>query len=730
MSSEYLIGSVAVQIYQGDNNYSIVSVKKKSGEFITAKGYNLPQKDKITYKFVGKYVTDKTYGENFVVDYFELNTETKNDIVKYIAKTIDGIGPKTAENFYAEYGNNTIEALKDYGKILAVVNSHKKAEKIYESAKKNLNDKELYFFLMKYEIPMTVITNVANELDNAKEVIEENPFALKRFGVSFQKLNRMAISIGCDLRSTDRIRAAINSYLVETIANKGHLFSFYDDVLKGSLNLLNANSPVTIYDEEVKKVLRIMKDKGEIMLEKCNGDFVIYDAENYKEESYITQHIYHLVSESEHCKKYTANDLKPYIKKYEKLYNVSLSEKQKLAVLNVMNNFCCVITGSAGTGKTTVLKFCINIYKDLFKTDSIQLLAPTGRAARRMSEATNWDAQTIHSKLKIGKDGFVNGDVTDDIVFVDEMSMTGNAIFYKLLNNSAEYTKYVFIGDPQQLPSVESGNVLKDLINAEIVPVVKLDVIYRQMKESLIISNANKIVAGISDFKTGDDFVFVNKTGSVEIQKEVIKIFCNELFDRVNNVNEVQIITPMREKGYLSAKSLNLLIQNEINPLRTGEKTLKVNGYDFRVRDKVICQKNTDEVKNGEIGNVLDIYIDAENKDELTAEIEFYGERLTFTRDDLKELNFALAYAITVHKAQGSEFKSVILPINLENKVMLKRNLLYTAVTRASEKMIIVGSRNHYWDAVKNNAVAPRNTALASRLKKIYIKSFKEGEKC
>lgn len=195
-------------------------------------------------------------------------------------------------------------------------------------------------------------------------------------------------------------------------------------------------------------------------------------------------------------------------------------------------------------------------------------------------------------------------------------------------------------------------------------------------------------------------------------------VFCNEFFNRVKDLNEVQIITPMRERGYLSAQSLNLLIQKKINPHSINSPTIKCNGYEFRVRDKVICQKNTDEVKNGEIGIITNILYNDKNK--LTAEIDFYGDKLYFDKDKLKELKFVLAYAITVHKSQGSEFKSVILPINNENKIMLKRNLLYTAVTRASEKMIIVGSKNHYWDAVKNNVVEKRNTLLSARLKQKY----------
>lgn len=718
---EKIIGSIEHVIYQNEN-FSIITIELKTGELITLKGYNLPDsKDHVSYEFFGKFTEDKKYGRTFKTDYYEIDVRSKNDIIKYLSRNIDGIGVKTAEKFYDMYGSDTLEALKDYGKITAIINSNAKAEKIYRSAKLNLNDRELFFLLMKYEIPISTIRKIADDLENAKEKIEVDPFILSEFHIPFSKLNKMSIELNCDLKADSRVAAGIRYVLNETIASQGHLFSSYDDVVEKTLQILNYNAPDKVSKENINHVLRKMLNERNLSVEKYRGQLRIYDTQNYESEKYICSHLLKLITKEQ--KKYSANDLKPYIKRYEKKYNIYLSEKQKLAILTVMNNNCSIITGSAGTGKTTVLKFCIHIFRDLFKSNDIALLAPTGRAARRMAEATGYDAKTIHSKLGISKEGEVTGEIEEDIVFVDEMSMCGNNIFYKLLANSYPHTKYVLIGDPQQLPSVEAGNILKDLIESGIIPVVKLDVIYRQMRESLIISNANKIVKGIADFKTGNDFIFEDVTGSREIQKRVLDIFCSELFENVKNINEIQIITPMKERGYLCAKSLNLAIQEAINPKKENECVLKVNGYEFRALDKVICQKNTDEVKNGEIGNIVAI-----NDNEVT--IEFYGDELTFSRDDLKELNFALAYAITVHKSQGSEFNTVILPINYENKIMLKRNLLYTAVTRASSKMIIVGSRNHYWDAVRNNVVAPRNTALSAKLKHNYIRATTADTSC
>lgn len=720
-----IIGRIIRCRYSNDNFSIVVVENSENGEEVNIKGYNLPD-DGFTYAFEGKLSNNSEYGPTLDCEFYQLFTSSKSDIIKYMSKNIDGVGTKTAQKLFDVYGpEEVLDALKDKEKLFVVVKSQKKVDRIYKSACEQLIDKEFYFKMMKYDIPLRIIGDVANNLDDPN-VVFDNPFILTRFGVSFQKCNKIAITNKVKLVSNSRIGCAIRFYLKEEIASKGHLFVPYEELVKKVLNILNKE----IEDEKcfckkthIDSVLRKMTDNRSIKLQRVNGrKLVIYDGENYQCEIAISRQIINRVRKMQ-MKQYTAAMLKPYIEKYERRENVHLSEQQKLAVQYVMNyDFCC-ITGSAGTGKTTVLKFCIEIFKELFNTEEICLLAPTGRAARRMAEKTNMDASTIHSRLGIMADGAVQSELDERVVFVDEVSMVGNSICYKLLDNSSSNTRFVFLGDPQQLPSVESGNILSDIIASGVVPVVKLDVIYRQCKESLIVSNANRITKGNTNFQEGDDFVFVNQTGSQEILKKVVETFRYEFFKRVKDLNEVQIITPMRERGYLSAKSINLAIQESINPreLRPDNLTVQVNGYEFRLYDKVICQKNSDTVKNGEIGNITGIYCDREKHNEIIVEIDFYGSPHTFTKDDLKELNFALGYACTVHKAQGSEFRSVILPVSNENKIMLKRNLLYTAVTRASEKMIIVGSKIHYFDAVRNNVVEPRNTLLASRLRKFYL---------
>lgn len=720
--TDTVVGKIIYEKFRNDD-FSIVVVQLAGGDTITVKGYHLPT-DNMTYEFSGTITDDKKYGPTLSCDIYNIVARDKNNIVKFIAKNIDGIGKVTANKFYDMYGMDTFDALKDLDKIQKVIKSKRTAEKVFQSASIVFIDKDVLFTLMKYDISNKVINDIVTDenMNITKDILTNNPFVLNRYKIGFLKLNKMAIDFQCNLKSYERISSCILYFLRDYISLSGHVFIDYGNLIQGAIKLLNKDVPKENFctKDDVNSVLHALRHNKELIVEKLKDKSLrIYDAESFTEENGIAETLIKLVKKQP-TKHYSTEVIKEYIQKYKKIYNVNLSEKQKLAIKTVMNNNVCVITGSAGTGKTTVLKFCIDVYKELYNSNNICLLAPTGRAARRMSEATKWEAKTIHSKLAIDNEGAVNQEIDEDIVFIDEMSMTGSSLFYKILNNAAPHTKFVFLGDPQQLPSVESGNVLSDIINSGIVPVVKLDVIYRQCLNSLIISNANKIIKGIRDFDTGPDFVFIDKTGSENIQKETVDVLKDELFNGNLDLDNIQIITPMREKGYLSAKQINYACQNLINPLRTGQISFKANGYEFRTYDKIICQKNTDDIKNGDIGFIEAIY---KEDNTIKADVSFYGGTfdLTLTKENFKELNFALAYAITVHKSQGSEFQVVILPVSNENKIMLKRNLLYTAVTRASDKMMIIGSRIHYWDAVSNNVITPRNTALTGRLQKKFL---------
>ena len=475
-----------------------------------------------------------------------------------------------------------------------------------------------------------------------------------------------------------------------------------------------------------------IKVKGQ--LAEADKSWWVYDAYYYKAEEYISKRIAEMAN---FRYKYTEATKAKYIstiKECEKDAGIELEAKQREAVMSVLSNKISVITGSAGTGKTTVLKVCIAVLKKLHKGQcKVTLTAPTGRAAMRMSLATGLEtgASTIHSLLGLTGQEDENVEVTPnqvstDVLFIDEASMCELSLFYKLLYNTDEHAKIVLIGDPNQLPPVGAGEVLKSIIESESVPVTKLSVIYRQLETSSIVYNATKIMTGKHDIRLDDDFVYYRYSDPKQIKAAVLYAFEKEL-EAVKDVREVQIITPLREKGELSALSFNKAVQEMLNPLHTSVSSAGntiyplsyQTGTGLRIRkgDKIICQKNTPEIKNGEIGIVMSMTSD-DNKKFKSAVISFERrDPIEFTREELSDMNVTLGYAITVHKAQGSEFKSVLMPIAEENKTMLRRNLFYTSVTRAKEKFTLVGDEKEITYAIKNNSQDYRRTCLASKIK-------------
>lgn len=708
-----LVGTHSYTIYD-NNGFSIQTIKLvEEGGRITAKGYNLPQ-DQYTYQYKGTIIEDKKYGRQLNVQLCTLYINEKEDIIKYLKENIAGIGKKYAEALYKAYGKDVFKQAKDYDAVFAVIRSEKKAKKITESAQSQLVSPEMFEIISKYQIQPKIL----NKLGFSFEAIKENPFIMSG-NVTFYKLNRMAIDFGSDLICYDRIRAAVNYVLNELIGSRGHMYYPYDEFVTVTLNLLNKGVQTKCSLDDLKKTLRKMNNDQEIVLRKANNKLIIYSKFNYETENIISESIIKTLLRPKD--KISVSKIKAAINETEKEFGISLAEKQEIAVKMVMENNFSIITGSAGTGKTTVLKTAIRTYEKIFKCEDedILLLAPTGRAAQRMSEATMHNAQTVHSKLLIDEDGSVGQEIEEKIIFIDEMSMTDAKLLSLIFKNTKnDNAKFVFLGDPNQLPSVGAGNILEDCILSEVIPTTKLDVIHRQAEDSLIIKNALNILKGNSSLTLGNDFDFVK---SNTIKDDCVEIFKNEFAKYKNNIMAVQIITPMKTRGDYCQETLNNAIQKLVNPIEDGDITFTINNYKFHIGDKVICQKNNKLSKNGDIGLIKDIYRDEDNK--LSVDIDFYNHIISYTVSELRDLKFALAYAITIHKSQGSEFPSVIMPVGSEQMCMLQRNLMYTAVTRASKKMTLVGSKAVYKRAVEKNVKQVRLTAL----KQYLVKAYKEA---
>jgi len=572
---------------------------------------------------------------------------------------------------------------------------------------------------------------------NAVEKIEENPYVLVDivYGISFNNIDKIAMQIGIPMDSDYRIKSGIkyallaSSYNGNTCVRKENLINYVssilevsEDLIENSLINLNVTSEIHIVEETLDG----------------NGDVVewVFLEPFYKAEKNIAERLIALRDSSniKHIKGFEKE-----IRKNEEKLGIELSEKQFEAIKQINDNNVCIITGGPGTGKTTIIKCVIDLYKEHKK--KVVLCAPTGRAAKRITETTGEEAKTIHRLLEIGKFeedklGSVDIDVAPvdgDVLVIDEMSMVDVFLMNYLVKAIYLGTKVIFVGDPNQLPSVGPGSILKDLIDSKQFATVHLDKIFRQAAKSKIIVNAHNVNQGISfvgkkDYAedANDDFFYLNELNQDKILYHVLSL-CK---DRLKNYGDyeffknIQVLTPTK-KGKLGTKELNKSLQQELNPktdeaeeksygdivFREGDRVMQIkNNYDIfwekGSKDNLRTYEAGTGVFNGEIGRVIKI----DNK-ERQLEIEFDdGKIVWYAFSELDELEHA--YAITIHKAQGSEFDVVVLVIPQASNMLLTRNLLYTALTRAKKLLIVIGNRNLIDFMVKNSEIKKRNTGL------------------
>lgn len=683
----------------------------------------LPNKANISIKAMGYISGDKK--NVFSVESWSYDFAIDTEVFLAYAETLPGIGPKTALKIFHKYG-------VDYGVfssevLLKKVVPKNKIESIIEQNKKDNTFESAEFIqkLIKTKVfsnrKITQISSVITEKD-----FYENPFlVMKKIKISYSSLNNFCLSVQNEypqlLTLPERLTMGVEKTL-STCLSCGDCFLYANRFIEKSLEFLNngvENEENKVSEEKVKEIINNLnkahKIRAEISTDKKK--LRIYNSFYFDCENFVADSIYKRLNKSRPV--FTHTQIQSAILKTERKYRLTLADTQKLAIETIINNNIAIITGSAGTGKTTVLKFAIDVFEQLIGGDII-LVAPTGRAARRMTESTAIEASTLHSLLKIGvsdeeddSDVFVSDEkIEGEAIFVDETSMCDISIIYRLFQHLSENCRVYFLGDVNQLQSVGSGNVLDDLIESYYVPTVKLSLIYRQSQDSNIIYNANNILNGIGKIKTGDDFVVYNISNPEKIAEQCCTIYKQEL-QRLGDILDVQCITPKRVNGILASEQLNKQIQMAINPNYGSNSFFFSNGYKFYIGDKIICNKNTETVRNGDIGVVTNV-----TKNEIQAIFDT-GEEI-FDDEQAEELNISLAYCITVHKSQGSEFKTVFIPVSEENKAMLKRNLFYTAVTRAKEKMIIVGENKYIKSAIEDNRIYQRKTSLKSRITSKY----------
>lgn len=739
---EEIEGVLSEIIYQNEVNGYTVGVIETEDEQITVVGYLPFIKKGDTLKITGKFVEHKDYGEQFKIETFEkLMPQTLSALEKYLANgNIKGIGPATATKIIEKFGEETIHVLKFEPEKLAQIKgiSKDKAVEISESFVENWEVWQIVGFLERFGIGAENAKKVYDMLGaNAIAEIEADPYILIDIsrGVDFKQIDQMAIKLGIERENQKRVKSGIKYALIKITYN-GHCCTLESNLIEYVKTLLNVNEAV-IQDGIVN-----LKVNNEIVVENRNDEKWVYLYSFYKAENQIAERILKL-DKAKNMKK--VSNIEKELKLVEEKTDIMLSEKQKEAIRAINDNNVTIITGGPGTGKTTIIKSIIEIYKQ--KKYKIVLCAPTGRAAKRMTETTGEEASTLHRLLEIGKvdeeslfkkdSEYQGAPIDGDIIIVDEVSMVDMFIMSYLLDCIYLGTKLILVGDSDQLPSVGPGSVLQDLIASEKIVTVHLDKIFRQAAKSKIIVNAHRVNNGKGFISKEDpelekdskqDFYFIKENSQEKILEEVLSL-CNgrlKKFGDYDFFENIQVLSPTK-KGLLGTKEMNKALQNELNPHREGENEKASMGAIFRIGDRVMQIKNNYDISwerrrdgsveigngvfNGEMGTITNI-----DEKQKNVRVKFDDEKVCWYEfNELEQLEHS--YCITIHKAQGSEFDVVIMIIPQAAPMLLTRNLLYTGLTRAKKLLIVIGNDRIIDFMIRNVDSKKRNTGLEYKLK-------------
>jgi exodeoxyribonuclease V alpha subunit len=712
-----------------DSGYTVIKVIGAKGTvgpdgqdyknvMFTAVGYNLPTAAGIEYRMYGEWGKNK-YGVQFTVNnYEEVIEATEKGIKAYLGSgIIKGIGPKTAERIFAKFGTDTLQVLDNQPEKLLEVQGikDKTYEKIMASYISMRGARDIVSMLAPYGVSSRRCVQIYTKFGaKATTIVKENPYVLSSMhGIGFFTADNIAKALGITEDAPERIKAGA-VHVMREAETGGNLFR---NEPSGNLCL-----PVKALIAKTRELLS-SNMISEATVAKAIAELVEKEALSVRLRKFVFR------KHTDKCEGTTAKSLielkkgkvKPLknlekgLELAQKQLNCRLAPEQQEAVITTLSNPLTIVTGGPGTGKTMIQSVILKVLTAQYPNADIFMMAPTGKAARRMTESTGYPATTIHRALGLqitdNDTEMPTNKIEADFIIVDEISMLDIFLASSLFSSIKPGTRVLLVGDSDQLPSVGPGAVLADIIRSNTLPVVKLKQVYRQAGASLIAINAAKMRNACTELEEGDDFVIMEAADFSESADIMERIYLEEV--KKHGIDNVAVLCPFRKNTESGVNAMNKRLQRLINPPRAGQKELK-KGEDktLRVGDRVMITKNEDDLANGDVGCVTRIYTD---DGDLTADIDF-GEGRVFQCNSSNIDSIELAYATTIHKSQGSEYKVVITNILMGHRSMLKRNLYYTSITRCKHKVYTVGSRKAIEVAIKTEDTSKRASLLPERL--------------
>lgn len=670
-------------------------------------------------RIFGRWVEDTKYGRQFRFDTYQLIRPSSTDaIISYLSSgKIEGIGKVMAKRLVEHFGEDTIRVLDEHPERVREVEGigQKRARTLIRAWRHQERMREVMLFLHEHGMGGAIGARIASTFgDRTIEVLETDPYVLARRirGVGFATADRIARSVGIDERDPSRLQAGL-VYCLHEATDEGHLFLPADVLLEAGLRLLH------VEPELLPPALEQLEEAGEIAIEQARGGRAVYLPEMLAAEREVARRVLALAAETVPGAP-SPEQTRGWLARRGEMAGVVLSGQQAEAVAGALAERITVITGGPGTGKTTTVRVVVKACRALGR--DVRLAAPTGRAAKRMSELAGADASTIHRLLAYDpfKGRFTKNEddpLEVDTLVIDESSMIDLPLARDLLRALPDDAQVIFIGDANQLPSVGPGNFFRDLVSSSAVPVFKLTEIFRQAAQSLIVENAHRLIRDERPVlipwrrARGEDCLFIHAREPEQGADYVIRLVTSELPGRGHPPDNVQVITPMH-RGPLGVGELNRRLQEAVNPESPQKAQVRYGESLLREGDRVLQVVNNydKEVFNGEIGRITHI-----NLKEKFATVSFEDQDVNYDQQDLNQLQ--LAYAMTIHKSQGSEYPCAIIVMHSTHYIMLRRNLLYTALTRAEDLAVIVGNSAGVMRAALNTEEQRRYTRLRERLR-------------